>query len=207
MGRGRDHGGRGKGRGGGKNRPREEEESDDDDEPEDKNVGGQSGNVGMMPPSDSESEDDDDDGEEEEEDDDPPPTSKEMAEFIKGKGLADEFLKWLKKKRQEKEVRQPSASLPLHPFAVAPAAPQEKGSKPMPGYEMSRKEREAAKKRQEEEEESEDEPDPEVIARLEIVRKRREAQAAARIAKDGWDRMKPMAEDNHPPGTTWPLPE
>ena len=27
-----------------------------------------------------------------------------------------------------------------------------------------------------------------------------------RIATDGWDRMKPMSADNHPPGTVWPPP-
>jgi len=136
-----------------------------------------------MPPSDS-SEEEESGEEEESEDDDPPPTSKEMAEFIKAKGLADEFMKWLKKKRQEPK--------------------EEKAAKPMPGYEMSRKEREAAKKQQEEEEESDEEVDPAVMAKLEIVRKRREAQAAARVAKDGWDRMKPISEDNRPPGSTWP---
>ena len=45
-----------------------------------------------------------------------------------------------------------------------------------------------------------------MMAKLELVRKRREAQAKQRIAKDGWDRMKPMSADNHPPGTTWPPP-
>ena len=36
------------------------------------------------------------------------------------------------------------------------------------------------------------------------IKKRREDQAAARIEKDGYDRMKPLAEDNHPPNTIWP---
>jgi hypothetical protein len=39
-----------------------------------------------------------------------------------------------------------------------------------------------------------------VVQRL---RKRREAQAQMRIAVDGWDRMKPMSADNHPPGMNW----
>ena len=70
---------------------------------------------------------------------------------------------------------------------------------------MTRKEREAKKKAEEEEESSEEE-DPAVVKRLEEVRKRREAQAKQRIAADGWDRMKPMSADNHPPGTVWPPP-
>ena len=67
---------------------------------------------------------------------------------------------------------------------------------------LTRKEREQLEAQQEEE------PDPEQIAkdmdRLAIIKKRREEQAAARIEKDGWDRMKPMSEDNHPPNMTWP---
>ena len=67
---------------------------------------------------------------------------------------------------------------------------------------LTRKEREQLEAQQEEE------PDPEQISkdmdRLAIIKKRREEQAAARIEKDGWDRMKPMSEDNHPPNMTWP---
>ena len=67
---------------------------------------------------------------------------------------------------------------------------------------LTRMEREQLEAQQEEE------PDPEQIAkdmdRLAIIKKRREEQAAARIEKDGWDRMKPMSEDNHPPNMTWP---
>ena len=72
------------------------------------------------------------------------------------------------------------------------------------GYELSKKE--AAKKKAEEEEESDEEADPEVMKRLEIVKKRREDQKAARLKADGWDRMLPMTEDNHPPGMAWPPP-
>ena len=106
-----------------------------------------------------------------------------MAEFIKSKRLGKEFLAWLEKKRAEPKA------------GKAPA-----------GYEMSRKEREAQKKKQEEEDESDEEPDPAVAKRLEEVRKRREAQAKQRIAADGYDRMKPLSADNHPPGTVWPPP-
>ena len=69
---------------------------------------------------------------------------------------------------------------------------------------MTRKEKEALEGKQEEEEP--EDPDPEVAKRLEVIRKRREAQAKQRIATDGWDRMKPMSADNHPPGTVWPPP-
>lgn len=64
------------------------------------------------------------------------------------------------------------------------------------------------KEREQLEAQKEEEPDPEQIAldmeRLAIIKKRREDQAAARIEKDGYDRMKPLAEDNHPPNTIWP---
>ena len=54
------------------------------------------------------------------------------------------------------------------------------------------------------------EPDPETIAkdmaRLEMIKAKRAKDAERRIAQDGWDRMKPLSADNHPPGTTWPPP-
>lgn len=52
------------------------------------------------------------------------------------------------------------------------------------------------------------EPDPEQIskdmARLEMIKAKRAKDAERRIANDGWDRMKPMSADNHPPGMKWP---
>ena len=68
------------------------------------------------------------------------------------------------------------------------------------------------KKKQEEsdddddDDDDDDEPDPAIQKKLEEVRKRREMQAKQRIAADGWDRLKPMAADNHPPDMTWPPP-
>jgi hypothetical protein len=121
--------------------------------------------------------------EEESDDDDPPPTASEMAAFIKSKGLADEFMKWRKTRSQAASSK-----------AKAP-----------PGYEKSKAEQK--KQAEEEEEEEEEEVDPKVAARLEEVRKRREAQSKQRIAADGWDRMKPMSADNHPPGMGWPPPD
>jgi len=68
--------------------------------------------------------------------------------------------------------------------------------------ELTRKEREQLEAQKEEE------PDPETIAkdmeRLAFIKKRREDQAASRIEKDGWDRMLPQSEDNHPPHVQWP---
>ena len=82
-------------------------------------------------------------------------------------------------------------------------APKSAGRAPEP----TRKEREAmAASKKEEESSDDDEPDPAVAKRLEEVRKRREAQAKQRIANDGWDRMKPLSADNHPPGMVWPPP-
>lgn len=83
-------------------------------------------------------------------------------------------------------------------------APLPKG-KPPPGYEMTRREREQLK--------AQKEPvlDPEELAKnmekLAMVKKRREDQRLKRIATDGWDRMKPVSEDNRPPGSPWPLVE
>ena len=74
-------------------------------------------------------------------------------------------------------------------------------TQPPAGYELNKKE--AAK----EEESSDEEPDPEVLKRLEIVKKRREQQKEARLKADGWDRMLPMTADNHPPGLAWPPPD
>ena len=67
---------------------------------------------------------------------------------------------------------------------------------------MTRREREQL------EAQKEDEADPEQIAKdmekLALVKQRREQQRLQRIEKDGWDRLAPMSETNHPPGTSWP---
>ena len=66
------------------------------------------------------------------------------------------------------------------------------------------------KEREQLEAQKEAEPDPETIskdmAKLAIIRQKREAAAAARIEKDGYDRLKPLSADNHPKGTAWPPP-
>ena len=71
--------------------------------------------------------------------------------------------------------------------------------------ELTRKEREQL------EAQKEPEADPEMIAkdmeRLKLIKEKREAQARKRIETDGWDKMKPLAEDNHPPGMKWPPPD
>jgi hypothetical protein len=84
---------------------------------------------------------------------------------------------------------------------------EDEEAKPKPkapqAQQLTRKEREAIEGKAEEEE-----IDPEQLARdmerLAMVRKRREEQAAKRIEKDGWDRMKPVGPDNHPPGMREP---
>ena len=45
------------------------------------------------------------------------------------------------------------------------------------------------------------------MERLKLIKEKREAQARKRIETDGWDKMKPLAEDNHPPGMKWPPPD
>ena len=88
----------------------------------------------------------------------------------------------------------------------APPPPKgKKGKEPAP-VELTRKEREQL----EAQKEAEAGPDPETMRkdmeRLALIKKRREDQAAKRIETYGWDRMKPLSADNHPPGTTWPPP-
>jgi hypothetical protein len=224
MGRGKDVKG-GKNVRGKEKKFREEEEDEDEEEEEEEEVvqkgravGGQSATAGMMPPDDD---DDEDEEEEDDDDDDPPPSAKEMADFIKSKGLGNEFMAWLKKKRAQPTAAKVRAP---HPGAIGRARCTCRGARASAatnepcvlavlhstqapaGYEMSRKEREAKKRQEEEEEESDDEPDPAIAARLEAVRKRREAQAAQRVATDGWDRYATLSATNHPPDTTWPPP-
>eukprot|EP00310_Coccolithus_braarudii_P019369 CAMPEP_0183351996 /NCGR_PEP_ID=MMETSP0164_2-20130417/26744_1 /TAXON_ID=221442 /ORGANISM="Coccolithus pelagicus ssp braarudi, Strain PLY182g" /LENGTH=234 /DNA_ID=CAMNT_0025524321 /DNA_START=35 /DNA_END=740 /DNA_ORIENTATION=- len=73
---------------------------------------------------------------------------------------------------------------------------------PAPAVQLTRKEREQLEAQKSEE------PSPEQIAkdmeRLQMIRDKRAKDAANRIAKDGYDRMKPLSADNHPPGTKWP---
>ena len=64
------------------------------------------------------------------------------------------------------------------------------------------------KEREQLEAQKPEEPDPETITkdmeRLAMIKEKRAKDAERRIANDGWDRMKPLAEDNHPPGMKWP---
>ena len=79
------------------------------------------------------------------------------------------------------------------PTAKAPAVQQ-----------LNRKEREALEGKKKEEEELDPEQLRKDMERLAMVKKRREEQAAKRIEKDGWDRMRPIGPDNHPPGMREP---
>ena len=137
MGKGKDHRGKGK-----EKKFREEEEEDEeepDEHPKGRGVGGQGANAGMMPPSDDDSEEeeeapkgrkvggqsknagmmppsDDEDDDDDDSEEDEPPTPREMAEFIKSKGLGKEFLKWVAKKRTQAakapKVRRARAHIP-----------------------------------------------------------------------------------------------
>jgi hypothetical protein len=86
---------------------------------------------------------------------------------------------------------------------VAAKAPP-KAPEPAP-VQITRKEREQL------EAQKEPEADPEQISkdmeRLALIKAKRAKQAADRIEKDGWDKLQPMSEDNHPPGSKWPPPE
>ena len=105
--------------------------------------------------------------------------SSSPADCDKSKGLTDELHKWRLKVREAMQRK----------AAAAQAAAR------------------AKKKQVDEEGDSPDEEQKAVDkARLEAVRKRRAEQEKQRIAKDGWDRMKPMSADNRPPGTAWPPP-
>lgn len=83
---------------------------------------------------------------------------------------------------------------------VAKSHPSTKAPQPQ---QLTRKEREALEGKPEEEEVDEEQLARD-MERLAMVRKRREEQAAKRIEKDGWDRMKPIGPDNHPPGMREP---
>ena len=166
--------------------PPSDEEEEEEEEEEPVRGGGQNPNAGMMPPSD----DDEDEDEDEDEDDEAEDRSHEKVQLQKiltSVGVADEIRKELVEK------------LIQWKFDEAASKPQ-KSRAPEP----TRKKREAiAAKKKADESESEEEVDPAVQKRLEMVRKRREEQAAKRIAADGFDRMKPLGPDNHPPGQPW----
>jgi hypothetical protein len=162
--------------------------SDEDESEEEEEIqrGGQNPNAGMMPPS-----DDDDDEEEESEEEEDAAEKTQLRQILGGAGVPDSAMKELMaqliKWKAGEQVK---------------VAPKKAARAPEP----TRKEREAMAGKKKEESSSDEEPDPEVAKKLEMVRKRREQQAAQRIAKDGWDRMKPMSADNHPPNTVWPPP-
>ncbi len=44
----------------------------------------------------------------------------------------------------------------------------------------------------------------EQMAKLKLVKERREQQRLERIKAEGWDRFAPLTDDNHPPGTAPP---
>lgn len=44
----------------------------------------------------------------------------------------------------------------------------------------------------------------EELAKLSMIREKREKQRQERIKAEGWDRFAPLTDDNHPPGTTKP---
>jgi hypothetical protein len=161
----------------------EESESEEEQVP----VQRQNPNAGMMPPS--------DDSEEEEEEEEVDPDTLRLRKILSNFGVPDSSMGDL------------TAQL-LRWKAGEPEKPA-KEKKPARAPEPTRREREAmaAKGGAKEESSSDEEPDPAVQKKLEEVRKRREAQSKQRIAKDGWDRMKPMSADNKPPGMAWPPPD
>jgi len=208
MGKGKDKdkGGRGGARGGGKqfSAPEEMESvgrqggsrgmpPDDDDEEEEEDepqVTKQNPNVGMMPPSDDDDDDDDEEGEEEDDEEDEEDEEEIDKQKLKKiftavgvpseirKELAMQLLRW----KSGKDAKQPKKMEYSQPHASQPSKKQD----------------------------DEAPIDPKVAAadaaRLEVVRKRREESAKKRIAADGYDRMKPVSADNHPPGMAWSPP-
>ena len=44
----------------------------------------------------------------------------------------------------------------------------------------------------------------EEMAKLRLIREKREKQRLERIKAEGWDRFAPLTDDNHPPGTAKP---
>ena len=175
--------GKGKHQGGGRARSAEEIEADEGAPAKDdrkfggRGVGGQSATAGMMPPSSSEEE------------------SEEEEEETQQRGLGGQSATAGMLPPNSSDEEEEAAPAPKSKKGKEPAAP-----------ELTRKEREQL----EAQKEAEAGPDPETMRkdmeRLALIKKRREDQAAKRVETDGWDRMKPLSADNHPPGTTWPPP-
>ena len=175
--------GKGKHQGGGRARSAEEIEADEGAPAKDdrkfggRGVGGQSATAGMIPPSSSEEE------------------SEEEEEETQQRGLGGQSATAGMLPPNSSDEEEEAAPAPKSKKGKEPAAP-----------ELTRKEREQL----EAQKEAEAGPDPETMRkdmeRLALIKKRREDQAAKRVETDGWDRMKPLSADNHPPGTTWPPP-
>ena len=85
---------------------------------------------------------------------------------------------------------------------LPPNSDEEESEEEDEPVQLTRKEREQLEAQKPEE------PDPETITkdmeRLAMIKAKRAKDAERRIANDGFDRMKPLAEDNHPPGMKWP---
>ena len=200
MGKGKDKGGRGGGargkqfsapeemesvgrQGGNRGMPSDDDDSEEEEE-EPKVVSKQNPNAGMMPPSDDsdEDEDDEEDDEDDEEDDEEDDKMK-LRKIFTSVGVPSEIRKELAiqllRWKSGKDAKQPKA---MQYAANAPAKKEEEEA-PIDPKQMAAD-----------------------MAKLELVRKRREESAKKRIAADGFDRMKPLSADNHPPGTVWPPP-
>jgi len=166
---------------GGRGMPPDDEEEDEEEEDEPQ-VTKQNPNAGMMPPSDEdEDEDDEDEDEDDEDDEDDEEVDKiKLKKIFISVGVPSEIRKELAMQllrwKSGKDAKEPKKM----EYASQPARKQDEV------FEVDPKVAAAEK------------------ARLDLVKKRREEAAKKRIAADGFDRMKPLSADNHPPGTKWP---
>ena len=175
----------------------EEEEEEEEEEVTSKSAPRQNPNAGMMPPS------DDDEDEEEEKPaarQNPnagkmPPAGDDDDDEDDGPSEIDRLKVIFNKCKVPQEIKRELAisllawkkNQDIKPKAPPPKKKQEESD-------------------DDDDDDDDDEPDPAIQKKLEEVRKRREMQAKQRIAADGWDRLKPMAADNHPPDMAWPPP-
>lgn len=161
---------------------------EDSDEEEPVRLGGQSSNVGMLPPSDSEEE------EEEEEHGDKPAAPATSASGAAPSGTAASAKQApaqpaSKSKKADEDDEDDDDEdddddddddgAPVQEYLRAAPAPKKKAQPEERDPEQIRKE----------------------LERLELVRKKREQDRLKRIADEGWDRYAPVSETNKPPGS------
>lgn len=163
--------------------PGEEEEDGSEEEanfkPSNRGLGGQSSNVGMLPPSDDDEEEEEDGGEKKEEKPKPAAGSSSAGRAAPARKPADDDDDDDDDDDEDDDDdSEESDDAPVNDYLTAPRQPKKQETV----------ERDAETIRKD-------------LERLELIRKRREDDRLQRIAKEGWDRFAPVSETNKPPGS------